>query len=182
MYRLILDPGSNLTRAGSAERTGTMLRIIAISLWLLVPQEHVTMTGINFVEGTDSLKIFCKMNFDDFLTDLQTIDDDRNLNTIFSRQPFPSDLINQYFNSKVFIYVNNKLLIGKLLAVNKIDNELNMHLLYKVQKKPRVITVKNIILTGWYSDQTNLMIMKIGDFEKGVTFTPDHSEETFTLK
>ena len=43
------------------------------------------------------------MDFDDFLRDLQTIDDDRNLKRIFSKQPFPADLINHYFNSKVLI-------------------------------------------------------------------------------
>ena len=108
-----------------------MLKALAISLWLIMHPGHVTMTSIDYVQGTDSLKVFCRMEFDDFLKDLQTIDDDRNLRRLFSKQPFPADLINQYFNSKVFIYVNDKLLIGKLLSANLDDNDINLNLIYR---------------------------------------------------
>ena len=155
-----------------------MLKALAISLWMIMHPGHVTMTSIDYVQGTDSLKVSCRMEFDDFLKDLQTIDDDRNLKRLFSKQPFPSDLINQYFNSKVFIYVNNKLLIGKLLSANLTDNEINLNLIYRSGKKPKSITVRNMILTGWYSDQTNLMIIRINNFEKGIKLTPEHNEET----
>jgi hypothetical protein len=158
-----------------------MLKALALTVWLVINSGHVTMTSIEYVKGTDSLKVFCRMNFDDFQKDLQTIDDDRNLSRLFSRQPFPTDLINMYFNSKVCIYVNNKLLIGKLLTVNLIDNEFNVNLYYKSDKKPRSITVRNLILTGWFSDQENLTILKINNFEKGVRLTPEHNEETFII-
>jgi hypothetical protein len=140
------------------------------------------MTSIDYVQGTDSLKVTCSMEFDDFLKDLQTIDDDRNLNKIFSNQPFPTDLINMYFNSKVFIYINKKLLIGKLLSANLTDNEIILNLIYKSDKKPKSITVRNMILTGWYSDQSNLMIIRVINFEKGIKLTPEHNEETFNIK
>jgi hypothetical protein len=143
---------------------------------------HVTMTSIDYVQGTDSLKVSCRMEFEDFLKDLQTIDDDRNLRRLFSKQPFPSDLINQYFNSKVFIYVNDKLLIGKLLSANLADNDINLHLIYRVSKKPKSITVRNMILTGWFSDQTNLMIISANKFEKEIKLTPEYNEETFIIK
>jgi hypothetical protein len=159
-----------------------MLKALAISLWLIMHPGHVTMTSIDYVQGTDSLKVYCKMEFDDFLKDLQTIDDDRNLYRLFSKQPFPSDLINQYFNSKVFIYVNNKLLIGKLLSANITDTEINLNLIYRSGKKPKSITLRNMILTGWYSDQTNLMIIRINNFENGIKLTAGHTEETLIIK
>ena len=143
---------------------------------------HVTMTSIDYVQGTDSLKVSCRMEFEDFLKDLQTIDDDRNLYRLFSKQPFPADLINQYFNSKVFIYVNDKLLIGKLLSAILADNDINLHLIYRLSKKPKSITVRNMILTTWYSDQTNLMIIRINNFENGIKLTPGHTEETLIIK
>lgn len=158
-----------------------MIKALAFSFWLIIHPGHVTMTSIVYVQGTDSLKVFCRMNFDDFLKDLQTIDDDRNLRRIFSKQPFPTDLINMYFNSKVFIYVNSKLLIGKLLTVNLTDNEINMNLIYKSDKKPKSITVRNMILIGWFSDQENLTIIRINNFEKGIKLTPEHNEETFNI-
>ena len=159
-----------------------MLKAIAISIFLILQQNHVTMTGIDYIQGTSSLKVACRMHFDDFLKDLQTIDDDRNLRIIFSKQPFPADLINHYFNAKVLIYVNDKLLIGKLLTADVKDGEISLNLIYKATGKPRSITVRNMILTGWYSDQTNLTLVKVNDFEKGVTLTPEHVEETFVIK
>ena len=159
-----------------------MFKALAFSLWLIMNPGHVTMTSIDYIQGTDSLKVSCRMEFDDFLKDLQTIDDDRNLRRLFSKQPFPSDLINQYFNSKVFIYVNDKLFIGKLLSANITDNDINLNLFYRSGKKPKSITVRNLILTGWYSDQTNLTIIRVNNFEKGITLTPEHNEETLLIK
>jgi hypothetical protein len=159
-----------------------MIKALAISLWLVMQPGHVTMTSIDYVQGTDSVKVSCRMEFDDFLKDLQTIDDDRNLRRFFSKQPFPSDLINQYFNSKVFIYLNDELLIGKLLSTSIDDNDINLNLFFRVRKKPKRITVRNMILTGWYTDQVNLMIIRIGNFEKGIKLTPEDNEETLIVK
>ncbi len=159
-----------------------MVKCLAFLFWLILQSGHITMTSIDYVQGTDSLKVSCKMEFDDFLKDLQTIDDDRNLYRLFNKPPFPSDLINQYFNTKVFIYINNNLLIGKLVNANITDTEINLNLIYRSGKKPKVITVRNLILTGWYTDQTNLMIIRINNFENGIKLTPEHYEETFNVK
>ena len=159
-----------------------MLKALAILLWLSIRPVHVTMTSIDYVQGTDSLKVSCRMEFEDFLKDLQTIDDDRNLRRFFSKQPFPSDLINQYFNSKVFIYVNDKMLIGKLLNANIDEKDICLNLIFRLSKKPKSITVRNMILTGWYTDQTNLMIIRINNFENGIKLTPGHTEETLIIK
>lgn len=159
-----------------------MFKILVISIWLIIQPGHVTMTSMDYIKGTDSLKVSCRMEFEDLLKDMQTIDDDRNLRRLFTKQPFPSDLINQYFNSKVFIYVNDKLLIGKLLNADLTDNDINLHLIYRLSKKPKRITVRNLILTGWYSDQTNLMIIRINNFENGIKLNPEHNEVTYNVK
>jgi hypothetical protein len=159
-----------------------MFKAILISFWMLVNPGHVSMTSIDHVAGTDSLLVTCRMPFSDFIRDLQTVDDDRNLAKSFTKQPFPSDLINQYFNLKVFIYINNKMLIGKLLKVEIIEDAIRLKLYYRVDKKPKKITVRNMILTGWFSDQTNLTLIRINNFEKGITMTPSYNEETFNLR
>jgi hypothetical protein len=159
-----------------------MLKAIALSFWMLINPGHVSMTSIEHIAGTDSLIVTCRMPFADFLKDLQTIDDDRNLDRFFTKQPYPTDLINQYYNLKVFIYINNKLLIGKLLKSDIIDDDINLKLYYKSGKKPKKIIVRNMILNGWYSDQTNLTLIRINNFEKGVKMTPEYNEVTFNLK
>ena len=122
------------------------------------------------------------MDFDDFLHDYQTYDDDRDLTKIFGNQPFPSDMVNKYFNSKVFIYINNELLIGKLVTLNLSDNIITMNLLYKTNKEPEKITVRNTMLTSWFSDQINMTIVSTDKFEKGIKLTPEKNEETFIIK
>jgi len=159
-----------------------MLKILSFAALMLFHPVHVTFTSIDHVPGTDSLKVFCRMYFDDFLHDYQTYDDDRDLTKIFGNQPFPADLINIYFNSKVYIYVNNKLLTGKLLTTNLADNEINMNLHYKADKKPKKITIRNLMLTGWFSDQVNMVLVRTDKFEKGIKLTPEHNEETFIIK
>ena len=159
-----------------------MLKPLIILLMMSANQGHISMTSLEQAKGTDSLKVSCRMNFDDFLKDLQTIDDDRNLKRLFTRQPFPNDLINQYFNSKVFIYLNRKLLIGKLLSANLSEDDIILNLLFKSDKNPKNLTVRNLILTGWHTDQTNLMIIKINSLETELKLNPAHTEETFKIK
>lgn len=162
-----------------------MFKAFIIFLWLSMQSGHVTMTSIDYVQGTggtDSLKVSCRMKLDDMLNDMRTIDDDRNLGRLFEKQPFPSDLINHYFNSKVFIYVNDKLLTGKLISNDLDGNDINLKLIFRLTKKPKSVTVRNLILTSYYSDQTNLMILRINNFEKGIKLNKMHNEETFIIK
>lgn len=159
-----------------------MIHVVYISLWLFMQSVHVSMISIDQIQGTDSLKVSCRMKFDDFMKDLQTIDDDRNLRNVFIKQPFPADLINMYFNSKVFISINKKLLIGKLLTTDFSEDDIILNLLYKSVKKPTSITVRNLILNGWYSDQTNLLIIRINNLEEGIKLTPEHCEKTLMIK
>jgi hypothetical protein len=158
-----------------------MLKILLFNILLAVNPAHVTMTSIEHIHGTDSLKVMIKMNYDLFLRDYQTIDDDRDLHKLYSYKPFPEVFVNNYISSKVFIYVNNKLLEGKLLTMDLIEGELSLKFLYQSSKTPRKITVRNTILTRLYSDQVNLTILRFDDFEKGIKLTPEHIEETFTL-
>ncbi len=37
-------------------------------------------------------------------------------------------------------------------------------------------------MTGLYSDQSNMVIVRVKDFEEGVKLTPDITEKTFKIK
>ena len=104
------------------------------------------------------------------------------MNKFSAGQPFPSDLMNNYLNEKVNISVNNKQLKGKLLNLVMANNEISINLLYKTVKKPKTISVSNMIMTGLYNDQANMTMIKIDDFEEGVKLTPEKSSESFNLK
>jgi hypothetical protein len=158
-----------------------MLKTLILPIWLIFHPVHVTLTSIDNVPGSDSIKVFVKMYFDDFLRDYKLFDIDVNMDSLEGDKPFPASLMGKYLNEKVIIMVNNKELNGKLLNMTLADNEISMNLVYKSVRKPQIIMVRNTIMTGLYTDQANMTIIRINDFEQGVKLTPEESEQTFTL-
>jgi hypothetical protein len=142
----------------------------------------VTFTGIEYIQGTDSLKVSVRINYELFLRDYQqTIFDDLDLEVLRSFKPFPSDLANNYINSKINILDNKKLIIGKLLKMEEDDRDVRFSILYRVEKL-KCITVRNTILNGLYSDVENLTILRSRNYESEIKLTSEHNEETFVIK
>jgi hypothetical protein len=158
-----------------------MLKIFIIPILLSFHPVHVTLTTIDQVQGADSMKVFFRMYYDDFLRDYRLYDPDCNLEKISVSQSFPADLINKYFNDKVHIYVNNKLLTGKVLTVNIQDNEIFINLLYRSDRDPKKIKIRNKVLTRLYSDQTNMIFIRINKNEEAMRLTPEHYKKTLSF-
>lgn len=160
-----------------------MLKILVLPIMMFFQTAHLTMTSIEQIQGTDSIKVLVRLDYDLFLRDYQqAINDDLDLNNLRSYEVLPADLINNYINSKVFIRVNRELLTGKLLNTKAVDGEISLLIHYRLRKHPKNITVRNTFLTGLFSDVANLTIIKIGNFETGIKFTQEHPEETFLLE
>lgn len=160
-----------------------MLKTLILSIGILFHPVHVSLTSIDHVPGTDSLKVFIKMFYDDFLLDYKLFDSENEVvKGISSGQQFPAELMNKYLDKKVNISIDNKRLRGKLLNLTLTDNEISMNLLYRSDKKPKTISVRNEIMTGLYSDQANMTLIRINDFEEGIKLTPEQTEQTFKLK
>jgi hypothetical protein len=159
-----------------------MFKTLFFSIWLLFHPVHVTLTSIDYVPKMGSFKVFVRMNFDDFLLDCK-LNGDNILNKKFSvNDSLSKDIMEKYLGEKIIITVNEKPLSGELKDINLIDNEISINLMYSTMKKPKTITVKNLIMTGLYKDQSNMIILKIDDFEEGVKLTADKTEQTFTIK
>jgi hypothetical protein len=160
-----------------------MLKLLTLPILIFFQQMPVTFTGIEYIQGTDSLKVSIRLNYELFLRDYQqTIFDDLDLEVLRSFQPFPSDLANNYINSKISIYDNKKLIIGKLLKMEENERDVRFSILYRVEKKLKSITVRNTILTGLYSNVENLTIIRSRNYESEIKLTPEHNEETFIIK
>ncbi|OFY63131.1 MAG: hypothetical protein A2V64_09390 [Bacteroidetes bacterium RBG_13_43_22] len=159
-----------------------MVKTLALSIWFVFHPVHVTLTSIDHIQDTDSLKVFVRMYYDDFLLDYSLSGLTSTGEDFLNSNKFPEDLMNNYMNEKVNIIVNNKPLKGKLLNLDLENNEISMNILYRTDKKPRIITVRNLIMTGLYSDQANMTIIRVNDFEEGVMLTPLKTEQTFSLK
>lgn len=159
-----------------------MFKSLLISVWFLMHPVHVTITSIDFNPGPGSYNVFVRMYFDDFLTDSKL-----NGNVIksadFSEGTSASkDAMEMYLSRKLIIKVNEKLLSGKLHEMKVADNEISINLEYKGGKKPETIFVTNLLLTDLYADMSNMVIVKVNDFEEGVKLTSDLTEQTFKIK
>lgn len=159
-----------------------MFKTLFFSIWFLFHPVHVTFTSIDYVPELNSFKVFIRMYFDDFQRDCKlkgVVIHDSNFSADNSAA---KSVIEKYISEVMMISANEKQLSGKLLEMNLADNEISMNMQYKTGKNLKVITVKNLILTGLYSDQSNMIIVKINDFEEGFELTSDKMEQTFNLK
>jgi len=159
-----------------------MFRILFFSIWFLFHPVHVTMTSIDYIPEMKSYKVFIRMYFDDFLRDCH-LDAGDIQNKQFSENNSTSrDVMEKYLKEKIVIKVNEEQLSGKLKEMNLADNQISMILEYGAGKQAKTITVKNLIMIGLYSDMSNMLILKINDFEEGLKLTSDLTEHTFKIK
>ncbi len=159
-----------------------MLKSLVLSFLFILHPVHVTMTSIDYVPEKDSLKVFVKMYFDDFMLDLGLCGESRTADFFSTADLEPRSVMENYLNSKLVIRVNKKLLAGKLSEMEIADNEVRLNIEYKITRQPEVITVRNQIMTGLYKDMSNLMIVKVNDYEEGIKLTSEITEKTFNIK
>jgi hypothetical protein len=159
-----------------------MFKVLFISIWFALHPVHVTLTSVDYIPDNDSFKVFVRMYFDDFIRDYRlSIGEIQEKG--FSGENFSSkEEMQKYLSKKVVLTVNSKELAGKLQDMSLADNEVSMNLIYGMIKKPRTLTVRNLIMTTLYADQSNMLIVRVNDFEEGVKLTAEVSEQTFNVK
>jgi hypothetical protein len=159
-----------------------MFKTLFFSIWFLFHPVHVTLTSIDYIPATDSFKVFVRLYFDDFLRDFKLNGGEIQEKDFSDTNSSYLDVMEKYIGEKIIIKVNEKQLSGKLQDMKLADNEISMSLEYSTGKKPKTITVKNLIMTGLYGDQSNMIIVRVNDFEEGVKLTSDITEQTFNIK
>jgi hypothetical protein len=159
-----------------------MFKTLFISIWLVFHPVHVTLTSIDYIPEMESFNVFVRMYFDDFLLDCKLSDE--NIQSIdFSGSNTSSlDVMEKYLKEKINIKVNEKQLTGILQDMKLEENEISMNMRYKAEKKTKTISVRNLIMTELYKDQSNMLIVRINDFEEGVKLTSDKPEQAFKIK
>jgi len=88
----------------------------------------------------------------------------------------------KYLSEKVKVVVNDKQLTGILQNIKLAENEISINLEYGRVKKPKMVSVTNLIMTSLYTDQANMLIVRVNEFEEGVRLTPESTEKTFRIK
>jgi hypothetical protein len=143
---------------------------------------HVTITSIDYIPEIDSFKVFIRMYFDDFLRDSKLNGTEIQDKDFSTKNSSSLNIMEKYLAEKVIIKVNEKQLSGKLQNMNLADNEISMNLEYGRGKNPRIVSVKNLIMTGLYNDMSNMIIVRINNFEEGFKLTSEMTEQTFKIK
>ena len=160
-----------------------MLKILIIPLLMSLQQTPVTFTSIDYINGTDSLKVTVRINYELFLRDYQqTIFDDLDLGFLRSLKSFPADLANNYLNSKIRILINDREVIGKLQNLNEDGADIKFTMLYRVSRRLKIFTIRNTLLTGLSSKVENLVTVRGRNYESARKLTSGNIEETFVLK
>jgi len=159
-----------------------MLKCLVFSVWFFFHPVHVTLTSIEYLPDTDSLKVFVKMYFDDFLLDIGINKENSSAINFSSDDLETRGKVEKYLNSKLNIVVDNKLLSGKLNELEIVDNEVKLNLEFSKVRSPGIMSVRNLIMTDLYKDQSNMMIIKVKDFEEGIKLTSDITEKTFKIR
>lgn len=159
-----------------------MFKTLCFSIWLLFHPVHVTLTSIDYMQESESFNVFVRMYFDDFLRDFKLFGGDIKEKDFSCDDSSSRDVMEKYLGEKIIIKVNKNQLSGKLMEMNMADNEISMNLEYDSVKRPKTVTVQNHIMTGLYTDQSNMIIIRINGFEEGIRLTSDITEQTFKIK
>ncbi|MBI5010475.1 MAG: hypothetical protein HZB98_12695, partial [Bacteroidia bacterium] len=131
---------------------GRMFKSLVLSLCLILHPVHVTMTSIDYVPENDSLKVYLRMYYDDFLLDLVMSGENKGDDFFTSDSQEAKEVMEGYINKKLIIKVNKKQIAGKLNDLEIVDNEVKLGIEYKTTKQPGLLTVNNQIMTDLYND------------------------------
>lgn len=159
-----------------------MIKVLFFLVLFAFHPVHVTLTSIDYIPEKDSLKVFVKVYLDDFLLDMSLHGDNISGTDFSEENPKSGVIMENYLNSKLIISVNKRLVRGKLNDLEIDDNEVKLNIGYRQVRDPEIITVKNLIMTELYADQSNLIIVRINEFEEGIKLTSNITEQTFKIK
>jgi hypothetical protein len=158
-----------------------MVRLLFFSLWIAAHPVHVSLLSMDYMAGQKKFNVFLRVYFDDFLLDSGIKSSDQKTLNFSGEAISEKEILAKYVNEKIKISVNKKQITAEVGDIDLSENELRMNLFFKSPGKINSITVKNLIMTSLYSDQANMIIIKVNDFEEGIKLTSEEPEKTFVI-
>lgn len=159
-----------------------MLLSLLFSILFAVHPVHVSLLSLDHSKENNTFRMFVKIYFDDFLLDAGISEEKGGVPDFSGANNCAYQVVEKYINEKIRIFVNNNIVQSKLDNLDLSDNELRVNLTARTGKEIRSVTVRNLIMTSLYSDQANMVIVKVDDFEEGARLTPEETEKTFEIK
>ena len=159
-----------------------MVKVLLYSVLLMFHPVHVSLLSIDYAQERKIMNVFLRIYYDDFLLDSGIEATGKvKQDSLINNKAF-KDLIMKYTNEKIGITINNKLFYTNLDEYNISDNELTMNMSFKIDENISSVSVRNLVNTNLYNDQTNMIIVKINDFEEGTKLTSNRTEQTFKIR
>lgn len=144
---------------------------------------HVSLTTIDQAPGSDSLRVTFRMYYDDFKRDYRLFDNKNETPEITDEKSIPYAAVSEYFNNRVKICINNRLLKGRLMDVDIPDNyEIILSLLYLSDMEPLKFRISSRVSARLYDDQKNMVFISINGYDEGITLTSRSRKESIRLK
>jgi hypothetical protein len=159
-----------------------MLKILILNTLLFFHPVHVSLITVNQAPESDTLNMFFRMYYDDFLRDYKLYNPEFKSSDNSDTSKITNEMIDKYFKNRVQIYINHKLLSGRLSNVSRDIYEIRLKLIYISDKKPRNFKIRNHVLVGLYNDQANMVYININRFEDAIKLTVEDVEEEIKLK
>ena len=156
--------------------------MLIFSIWLAFHPVHVSLMSIDYEPEGKVFNMFLKIYFDDFLLDSRLGAEGGDKLVFQGSDEFTRVFLTNYVNEKVRIMVNGDPVKAELGKMDLSDNELRMNFSFGSVAKVRSVTVRNQIMTSIYSDQANMLIVKVKDFEEGARLTALETEKTFDIQ
>lgn len=157
-----------------------MFRILFL-IWFFMHPVHETLTSIEYVQESNELKGFIRINLEDFLTDCNHHGYVVKIEEMLARTQDAKGILENYINDKLVININKTDVRGKLDEMRINGGELDVRFSFNISSKPVTIKIINKIMTELFEDQSNMMIVKVGEFEEGLKFTSFNTEKTFII-
>jgi hypothetical protein len=160
-----------------------MLKFILSCIILLGTQtERVSFLGVECVPEKGVIMTCLKLNYNDFIFDYRlSINDDQEFDPS-GKIDTSVILLDKYISNKIRISANDNILNGKITGIVYTEGELKIDLLYSYNRKAKQFRVQNTILTDINKNQSNLLIFKYKDIERGVRLSARKTEHVFNVK
>lgn len=154
-----------------------MIRLGVIWLMLVVLHPvHVSLASLDYDEAGGKFSLFIKVYTDDLELDCRYMTGDPELLLYHDGFIPDADILKRYFAEKIVIEVDGDLLKGTIGEVSSDAEEVRVAIDYKYSGEAKSISVENRIMTDIFSDQANLFIIRIGEREEAVKFTPEYTK------
>lgn len=95
---------------------------------------------------------------------------------------FDTTIIEKYFIKSFLLKLDDVSVSPRYISQRVTETDVWFNFRIKINQIPDIIAIKNRIFVDIFTDQTNLVIFSFDNYEKGLTFDAQTSEQLFSLK